>query len=292
MPSPYLSAEHLRRLASYEIAAKLLAEGWLSGKRRSRQRGASTEFHDYRPYAPGDDPGLIDWRVFARTDRPYLKTFEQETNLECHLLVDSSASMGFSGGAEMSKLEYASYFAAALAWLVVKGADRVSLTTFDQRVRNFLAPGSTQRHLLHLLTQLETNKPAGETSLADVLHHAAQQLRRRGTLIVLSDFYTEPAVVFNALNPFIHRGFKIHLFHLLSPEEMELPESMLARFVDSETSQRLIVHTASVRDAYTATLREHIERLRTLSVQRRIDYIAVRTDGSFWQLFDRVAKRK
>src|SRR5262245_64342187 len=126
MAFKYLRPDDVRRLESYEFAARLLAEGWLSGRHRSHLRGPSTEFHEYRAYTPGDDLGLVDWRVFARNDRHYVKTFEQETNLECHILVDSSSSMGFAGGGTTTKLEFASYFAAALSWMVVRGSDRVS----------------------------------------------------------------------------------------------------------------------------------------------------------------------
>jgi len=289
MPFRYLRPEDVRRLDSYEFAARLLAEGWLAGRHRSRLRGASTEFHEYRPYSPGDDPGLVDWRVFARTDRPYLKTFEQETNLECHLLVDSSASMGFAGGASLTKLEFASYFSAALAWLVVRGSDRVSLGLFDDRIRDFLPPGSTRQHLHQVLTALERNQPRGPTSLAAALARASLQLRRRGTVIILSDFYDEPAAVFQALNPFIHRGFRVHLFHLLSPEEMELAAGTVARYEDLESRETLTVHPNAVAESYHETLQTHLTRLRTLAAQRQLDYTLTRTDGTFWPLFDRIS---
>ena len=288
MPFKYLRPEDVRRLESYEFAARLLAEGWLSGRHRSRLRGISTEFHEYRPYAPGDDPGLVDWRVFARSDRHYLKTFEQETNLECHLLVDSSSSMGFGGGAALTKLEFASYFAAALAWLVVRDSDRVSLQLFDDRIREFHPPGSTRQHLHQILTSLEHNSPRGPTSLAAALGRASVHLRRRGTVVLLSDFYDEPGAVFHALNPFIHRGFRIHLFHLLSPEEMDLGDGTLARYQDLETNQALTLHPKAVAQSYRDALHTHITRLRTLSAQRQIDYAIARTDGTFWPLFDRV----
>lgn len=284
----YLRAEDVRRLDSYEFAARLLAEGWLSGRHRSRWRGASIEFHEYRAYAPGDDPALVDWRVFARTDRHYLKTFEQETNLECHLLVDSSASMGFAGGGTGSKLEFASYFAAALAWLVVRGSDRVSLQLFDSKVREFIPPGGTQRHLHRLLSALEKNEPRGETSLAAALEAARQQLQRRGTVVILSDFYDEPALVFRALNEFVARGFRVHLFHLLSPEEMTLSDTMLARYEDLETKQQLTALPKAIAQGYRDALQAHIGRFRAFAAQRRIDYLVTRTDGSFWPLFDRI----
>jgi uncharacterized protein (DUF58 family) len=289
MSYKYLRPEDVRRLESYEFAARLLAEGWLNGRHRSRLRGASTEFHEYRAYTPGDDPALVDWRVFARNDRHYVKTFEQETNLECHLLVDSSKSMGFAGGGASTKLEFASYFAAALAWLVVRGSDQVSLQIFDSHVREFLPSGSTRRHLHQLLSILESNTSRGETSLAAALQRAAAQIRRRGTVVILSDFYDDPASVFAALNPFIHRGFRIHLFHLLTPEEWDIGEGTLARYEDLETSDVLTLHPKALAEAYRETLQTHITRLRTLSAQRQLDYSVTRTDGTFWPLFDRVA---
>jgi uncharacterized protein (DUF58 family) len=285
----YLRPEDVRRLESYEFSARLLAEGWLSGRHRSHLRGSSTEFHEYRAYAPGDAPSLVDWRVFARSDRHFVKTFEQETNLECHLLLDSSSSMGFPGDGSGSKLEFASYFAAALAWLVVRGSDRVSLQIFDDRVREFIPPGSTRQHLHQILTTLEKNVPRGPTSLAASLQRAALQIRRRGTVIVLSDFYDDPAAVFTALNPFIHRGFRVHLFHLLSPGECELGEGELARYEDMETAEHLTLHPRALAESYRETLQNHLTRLRTLSAQRQIDYTMERTDGTFWPLFDRIA---
>lgn len=291
MAYKYLRAEDVRRLDSYEFAARLLAEGWLSGRHRSRWRGASIEFHEYRAYAPGDDPALVDWRVFARTERHYLKTFEQETNLECHLLVDSSASMGFRGGGAASKLEFASYFAAALAWLVVRGSDRVSLQLFDNRVREFIPPGSTRRHLHRLLAALEGNAPGGETSLAVALDAARQQLKRRGTVVILSDFYEEPAAVFRALNEFVHRGFRVHLFHLLSPEEMAMDEGVLSRFEDLETRETVTALPKAIAAGYREALQTHIARFRTFAAQRQMDYGVCRTDGSFWPLFDRICGR-
>jgi uncharacterized protein (DUF58 family) len=165
----------------------------------------------------------------------------------------------------------------------------VSLQIFDDRVREFLPPGSTRQHLHQLLALLERNKARGPTAVAAALSRASVQLRRRGTLIVLSDFYDEPAATFQALNPFIHRGFRVHLFHLLSPEEMELSESALSRYEDLETGAHVTLHPKAVAESYRETLQTHITRLRTLAAQRQVDYMLTRTDGTFWPLFDRVA---
>ncbi len=196
--------------------------------------------------------------------------------------------MGFAGGATVSKLEFASYFAAALSWLVVRGSDRVSLQIFDDRVREYIPPGSTRRHLHQLLSTLEQNEPRGQTSLAAALDRARQQLRRRGTVVILSDFYEEPAAVFQALNAFIHRGFRVHLFHLLSPEEMNFDDSLLARYEDLETHEHLTVLPKVVAESYRDALTQHIARFRAFASQRQLDYTVTRTNDSFWPLFDRI----
>ncbi len=288
----FLKPEDIRRLKNYEFGARAMVEGYLSGRHRSKQRGASIEFHEYRSYSPGDDPGLVDWRVFARTDRHYLRTFEQETNMECHILLDSSASMAFPGnanGGRLSKLEYASFFAACLGWLVIHKTDRVSLQVFDRGIRSFLPPASTRRHLHEFLTTLENNRAGGETSLAEVLQRAHPLIKRKGTLVILSDFFDDPARIFHALNPFLHRGFRVHLFHVLDPWELTLPDRGLARFIDMENDERVVVHTGSVRAAWKREMRGHMRSLRRLAAARRVDYAMARTDRSYFELFDRLA---
>ncbi len=284
----YLRPEDIRRLASYEFAPKALAEGYLSGRHRSRAHGSSIEFLDYRQYVPGDDLALVDWRVFARTDRHYLRTYEQETNMECHVFLDSSASMGF--GRKITKLEYASFFTAALCYLVVRNTDRVSLQIFDERIRHFYPPGSTGRHLQNLMHALETNYAGERTSVADALRRSYPLLKWKGTLIVISDFFDDPGAIFSALSPYIHRGFRIHLFHVLAPEEIQLEDRGLVTFVDMETSRRVVAHTDNLRKAYDKTIQAHINNLRELAVRRKVDYTVARTDSHYFNLFDRLMK--
>lgn len=286
----YLRPEDIRRLKNYEFGAKAMVEGYLSGRHRSKQRGSSIEFHEFRQYVPGDDPAQVDWRVFARNDKLFLRTFEQETNLECHILLDCSASMAFpeKDGGRLDKLEYASFFAACLAWLVVSKNDRVSLTLFDQGIRRFVPPGSTRRHLNELLTTLETNSAGSGTSITDTLHRAHPLLKRRGTLVVLSDFFCDPAALFAALNPYLHRGFRVHLFHILDPAELDIGERGLARFEDMETGDKLVVHPQTLRHAWNDHLQQHIRSLRSLASSRRADYALAPTTGSYFSLFDRL----
>lgn len=284
----YLRPEDIRKLQTFEFAPSALVEGYLAGRHRSRSRGSSIEFHEYREYSPGDDPARIDWRVFARTDRHFLRTFEQETNLECHILLDSSASMGFDGGSPVSKLEYGSFFAAALSYLVVRHGDRVSLQTFDDSIREFFPPGSTPSHLARILNALERNEAGSETSLATALTKSAPLLTRKGILVVVSDFFDEPASIFQALNAYLHRGFRVHLFHLLTPHELDLDQRGLTTYLDLETRDRLVAHPGPLRERYREAIDGHVEGLRKLSRRRGVDYALHRTDTPFFRLFDQL----
>jgi len=285
----YLRPEDIRRLQSYEFAPRIFAEGYLSGRHRSRHRGSSIEFRDYRQYVPGDDLALVDWRVFARTDRHYLRTFEQETNMECHIFLDSSASMGFRHN-DLSKLEYASFFAAALAWLVVRHGDRVSLQVFDDQIRHFSPPGSTQRHLHTLMHVLEDNAPGNPTSIANALRRSHPLLTRRGTLVVVSDFLDDAGAVFSALSPYLHRGFRIHLVHLLTPGELDLRSAGLHTFIDMETGERVVAHAGQIREAYRQAMQDHIGGLRAAAARRRVDYCLATIDTHHYRLFDRFSQ--
>jgi uncharacterized protein (DUF58 family) len=284
----YLRPEDIQSLAGFEFAPKAVVEGFFAGRHVSRSRGSSVEFRDYRQYVPGDDLALIDWRVFGRTDRFYLRTYDHETSMDCHLFLDSSASMGF--GTKPTKLEYASFFTACLAYLVIRGGDRVSLQLFDKRIRTFMPPGSTHTHLNALLNALERNQPGEETSLAEALRISFPLLKRRGILVVVSDFFDDPAAIFTALGPYLHRGFKVFLFHVLAPAEMDLEDQGLIAFRDLETGQRVTAHTDDVREGYREAINRHIQALRGLATRRQVDYSVARTDTHFHRLFERLAR--
>ena len=285
----FLDPADIRRLKNYEFGAKAMVEGYLSGRHRYHQRGSSIEFHEFRQYVQGDDLARVDWRVFGRTDKMFLRTFEQETNLECHIFLDCSASMGFSGNPDrLTKLEYASFFSAALAWWVISKNDRVSLTLFDNGIRRFLPPGSTRKHLNDLLNTLETNQPGSGTSITEALSRAQPLLRRKGTLVVLSDFFCDPATLFRSLNPYIHRGFRIHLFHILDPAEIQLDDRGLSRFVDMESDDQLTIHPHTMRDAWNKEILGHTRTLRALASSRRTDYALSPTSDPYFSLFDRM----
>lgn len=284
----YLRPEDIRHLAGFEFAPKLVVEGYFAGRHVSRSRGTSVEFRDYRQYVPGDDLALVDWRVYGRTDRFYLRTYDHETSMDCHLFLDSSASMGF--GRDPSKLEYASFFTACLAYMVIRGGDRVSLQIFDRTIRTFVPPGSTGTHLNGLLNLLERNRPGEQTSLAEALRHSFPLLKRRGILVVVSDFFDDPAAIFEALGPYLHRGFKVFLFHVLTPDELDFADRGLVAFRDLETGQRVIAHTEDIRSGYLDAMGRHIDSLRELATRRSVDYTVARTDTHFYHLFERLVR--
>ena len=284
----YLRAEDIRTLSRYRFSPRLLVEGHYAGRHQARARGSSTEFRDYRPYVTGDDLKMVDWRIYARTDRNYLKTYEQETNTRCYIFLDSSASMGF--GRNMTKLDYASYFTAALSYLVARSSDQVSLTLFDDRIRSFFPPSGTSGHIQTILRALEDNKPGNQTALADALTRSFPLLAQKGTLVIISDFLEDPGRIFAALSPYLHRGFAIHLFHVLAPEEIQLDDRGLTAFRDLETRQRVIAHTDHIRRAYDEAMSRHIHALRDLATRRRMDYMLARTDSHYLSLFDHLTQ--
>ncbi len=276
----YLRTEDARQLRAMTFSPRLMVEGALSGKHRSRLRGASMEFHEYRAYTPGDPPAMVDWRVFARSDRLHLRTFRLETHLECHLFLDASASMGYGDGG-LSKLEWASHFAAGLAYIVTLRQDRVSLTVFDEGPRAFLPPGGTRGHLRQILSLLEGNEARGRTDLAGALDKSLPLLRRRATVLVIGDFLADPGEVFRALSAYTHRGFRVFLLQILTPTELNLPGERTRRFADPETGRRVTAHPDTVRAAYREEIEAHQRRLAALASRRGIDCVQARTDQSW-----------
>lgn len=285
-----LRPEDMARLANYRFAVRMVAEGWLRGRHRARGRGSSSDFLEYRAYSPGDDPRLVDWRVYARSDRLQLRTYGHEAHLECHLFVDSSASMAYRELSAISKLEYASHFAACVAWLVVHGHDRVSLQVFDEGIRHYVPPGSTVRHLNECLHLLEHNKPGGRTDLPEALLRSRHLLKRPGALLIISDFLCDTASLQAALNPYIHRGCKIVLVQVLDPGELSLAGHGMTRLVDMETGARVTCHLEGVQAAYAAAMKGRQEALRSMAAARGMLYLSARTNQSFYPLFDALAQ--
>ncbi len=277
----FLDPHTLARIGNLELVARLVVEGFLVGLHKSPYHGFSVEFAEYRQYNPGDPPKSIDWKVYARTDRFYVKEFEEETNLRSYILLDKSASMGFSFGGRVSKLDYARFFAAALAYLMVKQKDAVGLLTFDQKVDKLVPASMTKVQLLELLKALGETSCSGRTKIELTFLALAERLKRRGLVILLSDLLDDPERTIAALKHFRHRKNEVIVFHILDPAEIEFSFSKEARFVDMETGEKLPVQPWMVRRDYRRRAEEFFGILKYRCQELDVDYNLITTDKPY-----------
>jgi uncharacterized protein (DUF58 family) len=274
-------ASELRRYAGLTLLARNVVEGFLSGVHRSPFKGFSVEFAEHRQYMPGDEIRHIDWRAFGKTDRYYIKEFEEETNLKAYLLVDASGSMAFRGSKDQpSKFQYAQRVAASMAYMMLHQLDAVGLITHDTAIRRLIPPKANPKHLLMILKALEATNPGGETSMAPLWHQLAGRfLKRRGMVIILSDFFDDIGALTKALRHLRHRNHEIILFHVLAPEEIEFPFKHLTQFRNLENrDDRLLVDARRLREEYLRNFQSFCEQLRQCSGKMHIDYHLLRTD--------------
>lgn len=271
-----LDPKVLTRLSSIELVARTVVDGFLTGLHRSPFFGFSLEFAEYRPYTPGDDPRFIDWNVFSRTERTYLKRFLGETNTGLILLLDASASMGFSSNG-VSKMEYAKMLAASLAYLSLRQHDAVGLIIFDEKVREYRKPAMRPGQLHSLLHAIEHAQPATGTNIEIPFDHFNQFLTKRGLVAVISDLYMNPEVVTKAVRPLAHKGQDIVFFHVLDPGEIEpkLGESTLLE--DMETGDQMEVSGEYARREYRDKMQSHIDAMRSAAQGIGADYMQMNT---------------
>jgi uncharacterized protein (DUF58 family) len=272
----YLDPAVLARLGTLDLKARTVVEGFLSGLHRSPFRGFSVEFAEYRQYMPGDDLATIDWKVYARSDRYYVKKFEEETNLECRLLVDVSASMGY-GRRGVTKLEYASYLAASLAYLMTGQRDAVGIAAFGDAIVSLLPPSARPGHLTAILATLDKLRASGRTGVARPFHQLADSLAKRGLVIVISDLLDDPAHVIEGLKHFRFRGTDVIVFHVLDHDELTFPFEVPARFVDPETLEEISAAPDDVRGHYLSQLQQLVEKYERELQVAGIDYCRLDT---------------
>ena len=273
----FLDPAVIARLGTLELKARTIVEGFLSGLHRSPFKGFSVEFAEYRQYLPGDDLSTIDWKVFARSDRYYVKKFEEETNLDCHLMLDVSGSMAYGSHHGLSKFEYAACLAASLGYLMNRQRDAVGLTAFDEDVAAMLPASSRPGHLRSLLVTLERLRTAHQTNVAKPLHHLADTLTKRGLVVLISDLLDDPAEIIRGLKHFQFRGIDVIVFQVLDPDEIEFPFDRATRFEDLETSEEVMAVPGAVRDHYVKQMSELIERYRRELGSSGIDYQLLNT---------------
>lgn len=275
----YFDPQILARLEGLELKARTIVEGFVSGLHRSPYHGFSVEFAEHRDYVPGDDLRYVDWKVFGKTDRYYVKRFEEETNFDCYLLVDASESMGYrSDRAAVSKLEYAKYIAASLAFLVVSQHDAVGLATFDRQVRDFLSAGTQAAHVRQLVHVLEQTQPAQPSALGPVLHELAERIRRRGLVIVISDLFDDVEAMLAGLKHCHYRRHDVSVLQVIDPAEEEFPFEEPTLFHGLEGLPDRLADPRSLQKAYRREFESFLRSVRGGCRELHIDHALLRTD--------------
>ena len=276
-PTRFIDPSLLAGISHLDLVAKTVVDGFVAGLHRSPDFGFSQEFAEYRAYSPGDDLRHVDWNVFARTERAYLKRYRGETNSQLTLMLDSSASMGYSSHG-ITKLDYSRFLAVSLAYLANHQRDAAGVIVFDDDVRNYVPPSTRQGQFMRVAHAVEKAQLGTRTDFAKPFIHFQQFLRRRGIVVVLSDFYEQPDVVIKTVEPLKYRGNDLVLFHVLDPQEIrpKLKEPML--LVDMETNDALEVSPEYAKEEYTPKIDAHIDGLRKKARSANIDYFLLPTN--------------
>ena len=267
----FLDPSVLASLGTLELKARTVVEGFLAGLHRSPFKGFSVEFAEYRQYIPGDDLSSIDWKVYARSDRYYVKKFEEETNVDCYVLLDISASMGYASRG-VTKLQYGSMLAGSLAYLMNRQRDAVSLITFDETIVTMLPPSARPSHLRSILITLDRISLGTRTDVSKPLHMLADGLGKRGLVIVISDLLDEPLRVIDGLKHFRFRGTDVIVFHVMDPAELTFPFERAARFRDLEADDEVMAVPSVARDGYLSALHEALDTYKRELGSASIDY--------------------
>ena len=273
----FLDNDLLSRLGSLPIESRVPMLGNVAGKHRSPHRGSSVEFAEYRKYVPGDDTRRLDWKAFARSDRFYIKEFEADTNLRAYFVVDASGSMNFSGGGE-SKIQYARRIAASLAYLLVNQGDAAGLSICTDKLHLEVPPSRRAAHLERFFATLEKLEPSGETGLIDALHTIAEKIGQRAFVVILSDLFTDPAALSDALQHLRYRKHDISVFHLMDPLEIGFELDRPHRFVDMEDGTALVAEPTLIAEEYHKALRDFLAQTRAKCHDASADYQLVTTD--------------
>jgi uncharacterized protein (DUF58 family) len=280
MTNRYLDPDGLARVGNMELVARQVVEGFLTGRHRSPYHGFSVEYLDHRAYTPGDEIRTLDWKILARTNKYYVKLFQDETNLRAYILLDCSKSMAFKSD-KLSKLEYGSYLAAALTYLMLHQNDAVGLVLFDHAVRHYLPPRARPTQFRRVLELLDNTPAEGDTDIGAVLHQVAERTKRRGLVIVISDLLDDEAKVVNGLQHFRHDNHEVIVFQVLDDAELTFPYDRLTRFKDMEGVGRVVVNPKSLRNRYLARINAFLDQLKSDCFERKISYNLANTSQPY-----------
>ena len=272
-PARFLDPELLARVGSLELLARAVVEGFMSGLHRSPFTGFSTEFTEYRQYNPGDDLRYLDWRLLGRTDRYFIKKYRADTNTQCHILIDTSASMNYAHTTSVTKLQYAQFLAGSLAYLLNRQQDAVGLVAFSQNVHTHVPARNRTGHMRTIFGTLSLLEPGGETRLAESLHKLAEILTRRGIVVIVSDFYDQPDRLKEAFQHLRFKGHDLVAFHVLDQNELDFQfDDPVLLLEDAETQEQMPVLPDVVMNGYRERMRRHVEEMRECAAANHVDY--------------------
>ncbi|MEZ6068874.1 MAG: DUF58 domain-containing protein [Pirellulales bacterium] len=277
----YLKPEVIRQIARLDLRAQFIAKGFMHGLHASPFHGFSVEFSEHRKYTEGDDPADIDWLVYAKTDKYYVKKFEAETNITGYLVMDASRSMGYTHSQQLTKFDYSVCLAAALCYLMIQQQDPVGLITFDEQLRNSVAPKSRRSQFGNVLTLLAKLKPEGQTAIAHCLTRIAAMLRHSSLLMVFSDLLEDPEPVLAALARLRHGGHDVILFHVLDEAEVRFPFDGIVDFEEPESAEHTVIDAASIRADYLEEIEAFRAMYRGECFRLGVDYVALDTSNQF-----------
>lgn len=289
----YLDPIFLSKLANMDLVARCAVEGFFSGLHPSPLHGFSVEYSDHRQYHPGDELKFVDWKVFGRSDKLYIKRFQQETNTTVYILLDNSKSMSFSGDGSVRKIDYACFLTAALSYLMLSQGDSTSLVLFEDRVTKQIPPRSKRTHLNTILAALQYNRPGGQTNLANVLHAVAETTKRRGLVILISDLLDDEDDIFNGLAHLKFLAHDVILFHVMDHQELNLDYEGLIQFEDLESKEKMRTFPQSIQAGYQSRVAEFLDEIKRTAGRNDIGYCLVDTSETLDKaLIAYLAKRK
>ena len=273
----FLDPTVLNKITRLDLKARHIVEGFMGGMHKSPYHGFSVEFAEHREYTPGDDLKHLDWKVFGRSDRLFIKEYELETNLRSHILLDTSESMDY-GSKDVSKLELASHIAASMAYLILRQQDSVGMVCFDKEVKSFIPTSSSMGHLRPILGTLASSNAQNKTDLGVVLNTLAERIQRRGLIILISDLFDRPEKILKSLQHFTHKRHDVIVFHVLDEYELTFPFERMTLFEGLEEYPKLLVDPRSLRKAYLEEVNRFCEEMRKGCVKQMIDYVRISTD--------------
>jgi uncharacterized protein (DUF58 family) len=276
----YLNPQTLASLEGLDLQARLVVEGYVAGMHPSPYHGFSVEFAEHREYVPGDDIRHVDWKVWSKTDKLYLKQYEEETNLLLYLLLDTSESMSYASGANVSKLQYAQFVAAAMAYMVLQQQDSVGLAVFDDMVRRYLKPSGQPSHLKEVLHVMDVSPARDKSDVGAVFHDLAERFKKRGVVAVFSDLFDDVPRTIAGLKHLRHRRHEVIVFHILDPAELEFPFRDTTLFKGLEGLPEVLTEPHALRRAYQAEIGAFLAEMKRGCQSIDIDYVPLRTDES------------